>query len=304
MVMSSERYTPLSASALADACAAALGRLRASTPLVHCLTNHVASGFTAIVLLALGASPAMVDVVGEAGPFAGVASGVLVNLGTPSGDYPTAMREAVRAANSAATPWVLDPVAVGSLPVRTPLAVELAGLRPHIVRGNASEIIAVTGAGAGGRGVDAAASVDAATEAALALAQRIGGVAAVSGPVDLLTDGRSVIRVSGGSDLLTRVTGAGCALGAVMAAFAGTPGPGLVTASAATPDGEAVRVVAGIPGSALIAAVASSVAYAVASERAALRAAGPGTFAACFLDDLAGLRPADLADETRIVVAA
>lgn len=304
MVMSTEPCTPSSASDLADACAATLGRLRTTTPLVHCLTNHVASGFTANVLLALGASPAMVDVIGESGPFAGIASGVLVNLGTPSGDYPAAMREAAQAAEAAGTPWVLDPVAVGSLPVRTPLAAELVELRPRIVRGNASEIIAVAGAGAGGRGVDASASVDAAADAALTLARRTGGVVAVSGPVDLITDGRAVVRVSGGTELLTRVTGAGCALGAVMAAFAGTPAPGLVTASATTVDREAGAVVSGVPGSALIAAVASSVAYAVASERAAARAGGPGTFAAFFLDELAALQPGDLADAARIVIAA
>jgi len=79
------------------------------------------------------------------GPFAPFASGLLVNLGTPAAEQREAMLEAVAAANDAGTPWVLDPVAVGSLPVRTPLSHALRGLRPTVVRGNASEIIAVAG---------------------------------------------------------------------------------------------------------------------------------------------------------------
>ncbi|MFE7398069.1 hydroxyethylthiazole kinase, partial [Streptomyces sp. NPDC057557] len=118
--------------------------------------------FTANVLLALGASPAMVDLPEEAGPFARIASGVLVNLGTPHAEQRSAMIEAARAAASAGTPWVLDPVAVGALPVRTALARELLELRPTVIRGNASEIIALAGAGGGGRGVDSSHGVEAA----------------------------------------------------------------------------------------------------------------------------------------------
>ena len=110
------------------------------------------TNFTANVLLAAGAAPAMVDIVGEAGPFAGVASGVLVNLGTLPSGQPDAMVEAATAAAAAGTPWVLDPVAVGALPVRTALAARLVGAAADVVRGNASEIIAVAGLGGGGRG--------------------------------------------------------------------------------------------------------------------------------------------------------
>ena len=120
-----------------------LERLRESQPLVQCLTNAVVTNFTANVLLALGAAPAMVDVPTEAGPFAGVASGVLVNVGTPHAEQRTAMLEAAAAAHAAGTPWVLDPVAIGVLPVRTGLARELLHFRPTAIRGNPSEIIAL-----------------------------------------------------------------------------------------------------------------------------------------------------------------
>ncbi len=250
---------------LLDRTAHALARVRAETPLVQCLTNSVVVNFTANVLLALGAAPAMVDIPQEAGPFAKAASGVLVNLGTPHAEQREAMAEAVESAAGCGTPWVLDPVAVGSLPVRTALAGRLLAFGPAVVRGNASEIIAVAGAGAGGRGVDATDGVESAAPAATALARSTGGVVAVSGPVDLVTDGERTARVANGHELLTLVTGGGCALGAVMAAFAS-----LVPA-----DGDR-----------LAATVAAVTVYTVAAQIAAERAAGPGSFAPALLDAL------------------
>ncbi|WP_329126093.1 hydroxyethylthiazole kinase [Streptomyces sp. NBC_01465] len=249
----------------------ALDRVRADAPLVQCLTNAVVTGFTANVLLALGAAPAMVDIPDEAGPFAQLASGVLVNLGTPHADQRTAMLEAARAASDAGTPWVLDPVAVGGLPVRTKLAHELLALRPTVIRGNPSEIIALAGAGGGGRGVDSTHGVEAAEHAARTLAESAGCVVAVSGPVDLVTDGRRDARIANGDVLLTRVTGGGCALGAVLAAFAAVDEDRFMTS------------------------VAAVTAYTVAAELAALTAGGPGSFPVAFLDALDALDGSALA---------
>ncbi|WP_448629208.1 hydroxyethylthiazole kinase [Cellulomonas soli] len=263
---------------VARECGDLLDGLRATAPLVQCLTNHVASGFTANVLLAVGAAPAMVDIPGEAGAFVAGASGVLVNLGTLNAAQPAAMREAAAAAHDSGTPWVLDPVAVGTLPVRSALAAELVQRRPTLVRGNASEILALAGSGTGGRGVDASVGVDAAHHAAEALAVQTGGAVAVSGPVDLVTDGTGIVRVANGHELLTRVTGAGCALGALMAAFAGL---------GADP---------------VLAATAGSVVYGVAAENAAKQAGGPGSFASALLDQLAMLTAADVVARARIAV--
>src|SRR5690625_1914180 len=130
--------------------AATLTAIRDRSPLVHSITNYVTANFIANTLLAVGAAPAMIDVAEEAGVFAPVASGLLVNLGTLSHQQRDAAREAVPAATAAETPWVLDPVAIGALPLRTELATELVGHAPGAVRGNASEIIALAGAGAGG----------------------------------------------------------------------------------------------------------------------------------------------------------
>ena len=148
----SDPLRPASASDLVTEAADLLGALRAAPPLTHCITNAVVTGFTANVLLAVGAAPAMVDIVGEAGMFAGISSGVLINLGTPMPEQRAAGLEAATGANAAGTPWVLDPVAIGALPIRTALAHELAELRPTAIRGNASEILALAGLSAGGRG--------------------------------------------------------------------------------------------------------------------------------------------------------
>ncbi len=261
----------MSSESVVEAAADLLTELRAEPPLVHCITNSVVTGFTANVLLALGAAPAMVDITGEAGMFAAISSGLLVNLGTPTPEQRSASLEAVGGARTAGTPWVLDPVAVGALPVRTALAQDLLDLRPTLIRGNASEILALAGRSQGGRGVDALDGTEAAADAARELARITGGAVAMSGPVDLLVDADHEVRIANGDVLLTRVTGGGCALGAVMAAFLG----------AARRTGD----------SPLVAAASATLVYTVAAEDAAARSEGPGSFAVALLDALAAIRP-------------
>ncbi len=254
-----------------------LEALRARAPLVQCITNTVVQNVTANVLLALGASPAMVDVRTEAGPFARAADALLVNTGTPHEESRDAAVEAATAAAEHGTPWVLDPVAVGALPVRTALARELLALRPTVLRGNASEVLALLDGAAGGRGTDATVAPDDARSVALASAGRHVGAVAVSGRVDLVVGPDGVVtRVANGTDLLTRITGGGCALGAVVAAFAS---------------------VSDDPGAA---ALAATVVHTVAAETAAAHAGGPGTFQPLFLDRLAALTPEDVVRTARV----
>ena len=254
----------------------ALTALRERPPLVQCLTNTVAAGWTANVLLAVGAAPAMVDNPREARDFAAIAGGVLVNLGTPYDDTARAMHLAVAGANRSGTPWVLDPVAAGALWWRTSVAHQLLReARPTIIRGNASEILAMAG-GEGGRGVESVDSPEAALAVAKDLAAQQESVIAVSGPTDHITDGIHVVRLSNGHPWLTRVTGVGCALGALMAAFA-----------AVVPD-------------AMVAAAAATATLTVAADSAAKETRGPGSFAVTLLDELALLQPADLAERVRI----
>jgi hydroxyethylthiazole kinase len=188
-----------------DAVVDAHAALRAKRPLVQALTNTVSSNFVANVLLSAGASPAMVDNPEEAALFAGIADGVLINLGTPTAAQVEAMRLAAAAAQKAGKPWVLDPIAAGGLPWRGQVAAELLRFKPAAVRGNASEIIGLAGLGGGARGVDSSASPEAAVPAAVDLLAYARAVSA-SGPVDHVVgrvDGRTVlVKIGGGSALL------------------------------------------------------------------------------------------------------
>jgi hydroxyethylthiazole kinase len=242
-------------------------RVRERAPLVHCLTNLVVTNFTANVLLAIGAAPAMVVAREEVAEFAAIAGAVSVNLGTLDLPQSKSIRAAVDAANTAGKPWVLDPVAVGPLRFRTEFAFDLLDAHPAVIRGNASEIISLSGGASSGRGVDSTALADAALDAAQILALKTQAVVAVTGATDYVTDGRRTVALSNGSPLMTRVTGVGCALSATVAAFVGAAEP------------EAFWL-------ATVAALAYS---AVAGELAAREAALPGSFAVAYLDRLASL---------------
>jgi len=221
--------------ATADDAIRVLDALHNANPLVHCMTNIVVAGFTANVLLAIGASPAMVENAEESAEFAAIADALLVNLGTLSPDKVSAMRLAVAAANSAGTPWVLDPVAVGALGYRTGFASSLLSESPRVIRGNASEILSLAGvAGMAGRGVDSTADSQSAFASASDFARRQGSVVALSGAVDYITDGSQAIEVKTGHQIMTRVTGVGCALGALIAACVAVEPASLIAASAGT----------------------------------------------------------------------
>lgn len=245
-----------------EAVRADLARLRQVAPLTHCITNLVVTGFTANALLAVGASPAMVIAAEEVEDFAKVAAALLINVGTVTSADVGAILKAARAARAAATPWVLDPVAVGPLRFRTELVGELLQHQPSVIRGNASEILYLAAGAGGGKGVESTSDSSEAIDGAAELARRTGAVVAVSGVVDYVSDGQQVLAVPGGHELMTKVTGSGCALGAVIAAF---------LAVSATP---------------LDAAVSASAVFALAGERAAADVRGPGGMAVALLDQL------------------
>ena len=243
---------------------------RQQSPLVFCLTNTVVANFTANVLLASGASPAMTDLPGEAGPFAKAASAVLVNLGTPSTEQLAAMEEAVQSASAARTPWILDPVAVGALPVRTDFARRIARQRPALIRGNASEILALAGRQSVSRGVDALDDVSAALAAGRELAEQHDCVVAISGQSDAIIDATRTVLVHTNGIGLTRITGGGCALGAFCA--------GMIA----------------VHDDPFEAAIAAHGFYGLAAEKALENSTGPGSFAVAFIDALSATGPEEL----------
>ncbi|MHC2485181.1 hydroxyethylthiazole kinase [Rhizobium leguminosarum] len=259
---------------------AMLKAMREKPPLVQCITNYVAMNIAANVLLASGASPAMVHAAEEAAEFAGIASALTINIGTLSTQWIDGMQAAAKAATSAGKPWVLDPVAHYATAFRRNAVADLLALRPTIIRGNASEIIAMAGGESRGQGVDSRDPVEQAEGSARWLAERQRAVVAVTGAVDFVTDGEKAVRIEGGSALMPQVTALGCSLTCLVGAFAATAPEDIFGAT-----------------------VAALATFAIAGEEAALGAAGPGSFSWRFLDALAALDPETLDARARISAA-
>jgi len=217
---------------IADA-ASALEAMRAARPLVQNITNYVAMTISANVLLAVGASPAMVHAAEEVDEFVAISNALVVNIGTLSPSWILGMKRAAKQAVALGKPWVLDPVGCGATRFRTDFAVEMSRSQPTIIRGNASEIMSLAGAaGAGGKGVDSTAPSDAALDAGIALAIASGAVVAITGETDYVTDGAKVVAITGGSALMPLSTALGCALSATVAAFAAVRPPFEATVAA------------------------------------------------------------------------
>jgi hydroxyethylthiazole kinase len=257
--------------------AGCLAEIRRRRPLIHNITNLVVTNSTANALLAVGASPAMVEGADEVEEFVAISDALVINLGTMNADRAAAIRLAVTAAQRLGKPWVLDPVAVGVVRYRSRLARDLLQHAPTAIRGNASEIISLEGREDGmARGVDSSASSEAAVAAAQRLARETGAAVAVTGAVDYVTDGAQVISIHNGDPLMARVTGMGCTATAIIGACLAV---------------ESDRLAATVHGLAIIA---------VAGELAAARARGPGSLQLEVLDMLQQIDAASLAARLRL----
>jgi hydroxyethylthiazole kinase len=218
---------------------------------------------TANALLALGASPVMAHAVEEAEEMAAMARAVVINIGTLSAPWVEAMIKAGRVARQRGIPLVLDPVGSGATRYRTETALHLiAATRPCIIRGNASEIRSLAGAGGGTKGVDSSHGTEESVDAARKLATRAECVVSMSGPVDVIVDTAREIRVGNGHAMMPRVTGLGCTASALTGAFAA------------------------VNSSVLEAAAHAMAVLGIAGEIAAERAEGPGSFQMLLLDAL------------------
>ncbi|XXG67928.1 hypothetical protein AAC387_Pa06g1157 [Persea americana] len=194
--------------------------VRERSPLVQCITNFVSMDLMANTLLAGGASPAMVHCLQEIPDFTPHADSLCINIGTLSPDWVLSMKASASLAAEKGRPWVLDPVAVSASDFRMTVCLDLVQLRPTVIRGNASEIMALSSASLGpNKGVDSSHGTMDAVEAARSLAQRSGAIVAVSGAVDVITDGQRVVGVCNGVAMMQRITATGCAVTALIAAF-------------------------------------------------------------------------------------
>ena len=199
---------------------ACLDRVRERRPLIHCITNYVTANDVANLLLACGASPIMADEPEEVEEITARCAGLCLNLGTPSRrTIPSLMRAGVKA-GELGRPVVLDPVGVGASALRLRTAQELmARVTFTVLRGNVSELRALAGGQEHTRGVDAG-GADAVTEAELergvafakGTARRTGTVVAVTGAIDLVSDGEQCVVIRNGRPEMRLVTGTGCQL--------------------------------------------------------------------------------------------
>lgn len=256
--------TTISAEALSGAIAA----VRAKSPLVQNITNYVVMNNSANALLSIGASPVMAHWREEMEEMTAIAGALVINIGTLDTEWIEGMKAAGIAASRRGTPIVLDPVGAGATSQRTATALALIDLcHPTIIRGNASEIMALVDAGVKSKGVDSSASSDDALSAAKMLASSSGAVVVISGATDYITDGINVHTVEGGDPIMTSVTGMGCTATALVGAFAA------------------------VQQDPMLAATAAMAVMSLAGERAAKNARGNGSMQMHFLDELYNLNP-------------
>lgn len=217
-----------------------LSLVRERAPLVQCITNFVTVNDCANIILAAGGSPSMADDVREAAEAVRDSAALVCNLGAIAAV--DAMVSAGKTANELGKPVVLDPVAAGNTALRRQESGRLlAGVKFAAIRGNASEIRALARGELTGSGVDVSGE-DAVTDATLPrtvetarlLAKQTGAVVAVSGPIDVVTDGGQTILLRNGCATMARITGSGCMLTSLLGAFCGAdPGHPFEAACAA-----------------------------------------------------------------------
>ncbi|TYR31803.1 hydroxyethylthiazole kinase [Sphingobacterium phlebotomi] len=195
--------------------------VREQSPLVHNITNYVVMNNTANALLAIGASPVMAHAKAEVKDMTTIADVLLINIGTLDEYWSEAMLIAAKTANALRKPWVLDPVGAGATPYRNQILQKLLQYRPTVIRGNASEILAIAKSNASAtKGVDSTASSMDAVQAARNLVNQYGSVVCISGETDIIVDQKNqTLLVKNGHPMMTKVTGLGCTASALTAAF-------------------------------------------------------------------------------------
>lgn len=267
---------------LAAQAAENLAKIREQKPLIHNITNFVVMNYTANVLLATGASPVMAHAEQEVEEMVSFAGALVLNIGTLTDPWVEAMVKAGKKANALGIPIVLDPVGSGATSYRTRSTRKLIEeLDIAIIRGNASEILSLSthqAATTATKGVDSVHAVNQIAGTTVELARLLHTTLAVTGPIDLITDGTEVLEVANGHQLMPYVTGTGCSASAVIGAFA-----------AVDPD--------------TVQAAATALAFfGLAGERGGKSAQGPGSFMTQMTDALYLLSPEQLQQGCRITV--
>ncbi|MDR1950524.1 MAG: hydroxyethylthiazole kinase [Spirochaetaceae bacterium] len=254
---------------ITEAAAKIIDGVREKRPLVHCITNYITTNDCANILLSFGASPAMCDAWDEAYDFARISGALYINFGTYIKEQEAAAVEASLGARAAKRPIVVDPVGCAAIRRRIDILAhihQVAGI--DIIKGNMGEIMALAGKDAEVKGVDSDGDVPGIEEAVTLLAGKFRCVVAATGKVDVVSDGTRLARISNGTEMLTRITGAGCMTGALCGA----------TAAAAGTEGDMFA-----------AAIAAIAAMGIAGELAFEKARLPGSFRVSLIDSIYGI---------------
>src|SRR5450759_2935240 len=252
--------------------------IRQKSPVVHNITNYVVMNNTANALLAIGASPVMAHAQEEVEEMVNIASALVINIGTLSKLWIYSMFKAISQARKKSIPVILDPVGAGATTYRTQTARELINsVPPTIIRGNASEIMALYDDKSKTKGVDSAASSDAAIDVAQKLCETHKCVICISGATDYIIGKEKIMKVKNGHPLMTKVTGLGCTASALCGAFAA------------------------VEKSPFMATVEAMAVMGIAGEMAAATSFGPGSLQTNFLDVLYRLTEDDIARRLSLI---
>lgn len=218
-----------------------LGNVGVQSPLVHAITNYVTVNDCANVLLACGASPIMADDQGEVEEITAICNALVINIGTLNERTIEAMIKAGKKANELAHPVVLDPVGAGASTLRTNTTFRLLNeVKFSVIRGNISEIKTVAQGSGTTKGVDADVNdviteenLDEAIAFAKSLSAKTGAVIAITGAIDIVADSHKAYVIRNGHPLMSKISGTGCMLSAVIAGYCGANTVSLLDATAA-----------------------------------------------------------------------
>ncbi|ADQ16161.1 hydroxyethylthiazole kinase [Leadbetterella byssophila DSM 17132] len=199
--------------------------LRNTAPLVHNITNFVVMNNSANALLAIGASPIMAHAKEEVPEMVKISNALVINIGTLDPTFIEGMLLAAKTAHELGKPWILDPVGAGVSHLRNSTIQKLLEYHPTVIRGNASEVVAVSSAtGIKSKGVDSSMNSSDAVESGKELHKNLGTIVCISGATDYLISKGQIFEIQNGDPMMTKVTGLGCSLSAVLGAVLGASG--------------------------------------------------------------------------------
>lgn len=203
-----------------------INQVKESVPLVHHITNYITANDCANITLAIGGSPVMADAPEEAADITGISSSLVINIGSLNERTISSMMVAGKTANQAGIPVVFDPVGVGASQLRNESSSQIVdGIKIDVLRGNVSEIRYLSGKKSQTKGVDASehdmlSSAESVTIAKL-LAAQLECVVAITGAVDIISDGERTVCIENGNAMLSNITGTGCMCSSLIGAFCG-----------------------------------------------------------------------------------